>query len=115
MSRRRRKRKAKAEAETGKLRVPMEGEMLAKVLRKLGGKLLEVLCEDGEIRICRIAGHLQRRFWIKVGDIVLVAPWEFQPSRCDLLYRYDKTELRRLKAKGYIKDETFMEVTEGFM
>ncbi|TDA35632.1 translation initiation factor IF-1A, partial [Candidatus Nezhaarchaeota archaeon WYZ-LMO7] len=35
-------------------------------------------------------------------DFVLVAPWDFQPGRGDLLWRYTKDEVEELKRRGLV-------------
>ncbi|AJB42732.1 Translation initiation factor 1A [Thermofilum adornatum 1505] len=42
--------------------------------------------------------------WMKVGDVVLVAPWDFQPERGDIIYRYTSNELQKLEKKGLLKE-----------
>jgi translation initiation factor 1A len=39
--------------------------------------------------------------WIKVGDVVLVAPWDFQvDSRGDILWRYTESQANALRSQG---------------
>jgi translation initiation factor 1A len=43
--------------------------------------------------------------WIKVGDYLIVAPWDFEPSKADVVYKYEKgevNELRRISKYGEI-------------
>lgn len=53
-------------------------------------------CIDGVLRICRIPGRFRRKSWLSEGDVVLVAPWEFQPNKGDIVHRYEKDEIRKL-------------------
>jgi len=44
---------------------------------------------------------MKRRVWIKVGDVVLVAPWDFQvDSRGDILWRYTESQSNWLRSQG---------------
>ncbi|MEM2535067.1 MAG: hypothetical protein QXD12_04600, partial [Candidatus Nezhaarchaeales archaeon] len=56
----------------------------------------------GRVLQCRIPGKLRKRLWFKEGDFVLVAPWDFQPGRGDLLWRYTKDEVEELKRRGLV-------------
>ena len=46
---------------------------------------------------------MKRRVWIKVGDIVLMAPWDFQAdTRGDILWRYTQNQADWLRNQGRI-------------
>lgn len=83
---------------------PEEGTMLGVIQQFLGYDRANVLCEDGKIRLCRIPGKLKKRMWMRVGDVVLVAPWDFQyDKRGNIIYRYGGSELQRLERESYLK------------
>lgn len=75
---------------------PTDSEVICVVKRILGAEHVVVLCVDGKERVARIPGRLRKRIWIKEGDVVLAAPWDFQPGKCDIVYRYESDELKRL-------------------
>ncbi|HID16683.1 TPA: translation initiation factor eIF-1A [Candidatus Bathyarchaeota archaeon] len=84
--------------------LPGEGQLLGVVTQMLGYDRLMVKCTDGRERVCRIRGKMKRKVWIKVGDVVLVAPWEFQPeTKGDVLWRYMESQVATLRRKGYLK------------
>ena len=88
-----------------RVRIPREGELLGRVVNLLGANRLQVECEDGKERICRIPGKLKKRVWTRVDDIVLIKPWDTQSeSRGDLVWRYKNTETEFLKRRGYLKN-----------
>jgi translation initiation factor 1A len=90
---------------TQKVRVPEKNEYLGVVEQLLGYDRLKVKCIDGKTRICRIPGRMKKKIWISEGDLVLVTPWDFQSeSRGDIVYRYEKDEVRKLKELGYNMD-----------
>jgi translation initiation factor 1A len=94
------KKKVLSEEVLREMVLPAEGQVLGTVLQMLGYDRLLVKCEDGHTRVCRIRGKMKRRVWIKVGDTVLVAPWDFQPeSRGDILWRYTDSQAKMLKEK----------------
>ncbi len=39
------------------------------------------------------------------GDLVLVTPWDFQPSKGDIEHRYTKEEVRKLIAMNVVPQE----------
>jgi len=70
----------------------------------LGFDRVLVKCMDGKARLCRIRGKMKRRVWIKAGDTVIVAPWDFQSdTRGDVVWRYTASQTEWLKNKGYLK------------
>ncbi|BAA30680.1 116aa long hypothetical translation initiation factor eIF-1A [Pyrococcus horikoshii OT3] len=90
------------------IRVPLpEGNQLFGVVEQaLGAGWMDVRCEDGKIRRCRIPGKLRRRVWIRVGDLVIVQPWPVQSDkRGDIVYRYTQTQVDWLLRKGKITQE----------
>ena len=65
----------------------------------LGGSRIKIMCADGKSRMGRIPGKIRKRMWIREGDLVIVKPWEFQDDKCDILYRYTKTQATYLSRK----------------
>ncbi len=59
-------------------------------------------CTDGEVRLCRIRGKMKRRMWIREGDVVLISPWDFDPKRADIVWRYIKDHADWLENNGYM-------------
>ncbi|MGQ4834598.1 MAG: translation initiation factor eIF-1A [Candidatus Asgardarchaeia archaeon] len=90
-----------------RIRMPEEGEMFGIVIQMLGHDRAKVKCADGKIRVCRIPGKMKKRIWIREGDVVLVAPWDFQDDRADIVWRYNKNEARWLEENGYLQVEEF--------
>ncbi len=88
-----------------KVRIPEGHECLGIVEQLLGYDRLKVKCMDGKTRVCRIPGRMKKKIWISEGDLVLITPWDFQSnSRGDIVYRYEKDEVRKLKELGYSID-----------
>ncbi|MCD6367704.1 MAG: translation initiation factor eIF-1A [Candidatus Aenigmarchaeota archaeon] len=93
------------EEEVIRVRIPKEGEILGKVTAMLGANRIQVECDDGKERICRIPGKMKKRIWTRVDDIVLIKPWEYQyDTRGDLVWKYTKNQAYVLKKKGYLKN-----------
>ena len=93
------------EEEIIRVRIPKEGEILGKVTAMLGANRIQVECDDGKERICRIPGKMKKRIWTRIDDIVLIKPWEYQyDARGDLVWKYRKNQVNILKKKGYLKN-----------
>jgi translation initiation factor 1A len=83
--------------------LPSEGELVGVVTQLLGFDRVKVKCSDGKTRICRIPGKMKKKIWLRLNDIVLVAPWDFQSDqKGDIVWRYDRGDMRELKARGYL-------------
>ena len=63
-----------------------------------------VKCTDGQVRVCRISGKIKRRMWIRDNDVVLVAPWDFQSSKADVVWRYIRAHAEKLQQDGYLNN-----------
>lgn len=88
-----------------RIRTPKKEEIVGKVVAMLGANRIQVDCEDGKERICRIPGKMKKRVWTRVDDIVIIKPWKYQSdSRGDLVWRYTKNQAAVLKKKGYLKN-----------
>ncbi len=100
------KRKVVNEAEIGEMKLPVANDMLGIAVKLLGYDRIMVKCQDGHERLCRIRGKLKRRVWVRIGDIVLVSPWDFQSdARGDIFWRYRKTQAEWLRSNGYLTIE----------
>jgi translation initiation factor 1A len=98
------KKKVLNEGELKEMVLPTEGQMLGIVSKMLGYDRMLVKCADGFERVCRIRGKMKRRVWIKVGDTVVVAPWDFQTeTRGDILWRYRESQVDWLRSNNYLK------------
>ncbi|CCC81296.1 translation initiation factor aIF-1A [Thermoproteus tenax] len=82
-------------------RTPGEGEMLGKVLEMLGDNRVKVICQDGNVRVARIPGRYRKRLWLKPGDYVIVAVWDFDPNKGDVVHKYEKRDIDELRRRGY--------------
>ena len=83
--------------------MPQEGELLGRVIKLVGGDNIIVKCTDGKVRTCRIRGKIKRRMWIRDADLVLVAPWDFQSQRADIIWRYISAHAEKMKADGLLQ------------
>ena len=86
------------------IKVPAGNDLIGIAKKMLGFARIMVSCQDGHERLCRIRGKMKRRMWIRVGDIVLISPWDFQSDeRGDIIWRYKRNQADWLRRKGYLK------------
>ncbi|CAB3288481.1 Translation initiation factor 1A [Methanocaldococcus lauensis] len=82
-----------------------ENEILGIIEQMLGASRVRVRCLDGKTRLGRIPGRLKKKIWVREGDIVIVKPWVVQgDQKCDIIWRYTKTQVEWLKRKGYLDE-----------
>ncbi len=97
------KKKVLSETELNQMVTPTANDVLGVATKLLGYDRILVKCQDGHERLCRIRGKMKRRVWIRVGDVVLVSPWDFQSeSRGDVMWRYTRAQAESLRRKGYL-------------
>lgn len=98
------RRKVKSEEEIKKMMLPVANDVLGIAEKMLGYDRILVKCQDGHERLCRIRGKMKRRAWIRLRDIVLISPWDFQSDkRGDIIWRYKRNQAEWLRRKGYLK------------
>ena len=97
------KRKVLNEAALKELVMPQEGEMFGRVIKLVGGDNVIVKCNDGKVRTFRIRGKIKRRMWIRENDLVLLAPWDFQSDKADIIWRYIAAHADKLEQEGNLK------------
>jgi len=85
----------------GRIRKAQEGEIYGRITEMLGGDRLRVDCVDGNDRMIRIPGKLKKKVWVRVGDIVIIIPWEVQSDqKGDLKWRYTRAQVDLLRRDG---------------
>jgi len=98
------KKKVKSEDAFKVTKLPVANDVIGIAKKMLGNDRLLVNCQDGKERLCRIRGKMKRRMWIRLGDIVLVSPWDFQSDkRGDIIWRYKRNQAEWLRRNGYLK------------
>jgi translation initiation factor 1A len=91
------------EEEIVRVRMPRGKEMLGTVVEMLGASRFRVDCSDGKERICRVPGKFKRRVWVKIGNVVLLTPWDVQPDeRGDIIWRYTPSQVNWLMRRGLL-------------
>lgn len=85
-----------------RIKFPRQGELVGLVDQRVGGGRMLIKCSDGKTRNCKVPGRLRRKLWIREGNYVIVKPWEFDDSKADILFCYNKNVVRVLKEKGLL-------------
>ena len=100
------KRKVLNESQLKEIRLPMEGELLGRVIKLLGSDQVLVKCTDDITRRGRIRGKLKRRIWIRDNDMVIIAPWDFKPTeRGDIIWRFILGQVKWLRNNGHLQKD----------
>jgi translation initiation factor 1A len=98
------KKKVITEENLDSIVLPSENDVLGVAVKMLGFDRVLVKCQDGHERVCRIRGKMKRKVWIRIGDTVLVSPWDFQSdTRGDIFWRYTRAQAESLKNRGLLK------------
>jgi translation initiation factor 1A len=98
------KKKVISEVNLSSMVLPATTDVFGVAMKLLGNDRVFVKCQDGHERVCRIRGKMKRRVWIRIGDVVLVSPWDFQSDRRgDIIWRYTRGQAELLRRKGMLK------------
>ena len=64
--------------------------LYAVVIKKLGGKNINLKCSDGKERVGRICGSMWKRSFMQNGDFLLISKRDFltTDNKCDILHKY---------------------------
>ena len=87
-----------------RIRIPRKGEIIGKVMQRLGGNRMEIKSTDGKTRNCRVPGRFKRKFWLRPKDIVIITPWPDDDSKGDIVFQYQKNVAYQLKKRGLLKN-----------
>lgn len=79
-------------------------EMFAIADTLMGASRIKVVCADGKSRMGRIPGKLRKRMWMRPGDLLIVKAWDFQDEKCDILFRYTRTQAIHLSKRKIIPE-----------
>ncbi|KKN12656.1 hypothetical protein LCGC14_1014320 [marine sediment metagenome] len=86
------------------------GEMFGRVVGVLGNDRMEIFCQDGKHRIGRIRGKIKKRVWIRLADLVIVNPWDWETEsseklgKCEISWRYMRHEISWLERNNRIPE-----------
>jgi len=87
-----------------RIKLPRKGELLGRVMQRLGGNRMDVKATDGKSRNCRVPGRFKRRFWLRPGDIVIIVPWPDDNDKGDIIFQYSKNAIYQLRKRGFLNN-----------
>lgn len=90
-----------------------EMQVYAMVLRSLGDKRFECMCNDHKTRICKIRGKFRGRLFVYQGDMLLISLREEDNDKADIIQKYTPDEVKMLKKMGEFEDRDFMTEEEA--
>lgn len=86
-----------------RVRLPRGNEKIGIITQRLGAGRMFVTCMDGKTRNCRVPGRFRRDFWLREGDVVIVEPWDYDDEKADIIFKYMRGEVEKLKKDGQFK------------
>ena len=91
-----------------KMRVPLPKgrEIIGIIEQRFGGNKMNVICNDGKTRNCRVPGRLRRKLWLRPEDVVIIEPWELDNTKGDILLKYTPTQVKWLRQNGHLEKES---------
>jgi len=98
---------APPEGTDGPVRVkkPRGREVIGIITQRVGGSRMLVSCMDGKTRNCKVPGGKRRDLWIREGDVIIIEPWEFDEDKGNILFKYSKAAIQKLKQMGMLKTD----------
>lgn len=90
-------------------------QVYAVVKKMMGGKHVQVVCSDGETRLCIIEGKHYKKVWIRPNDIILcnIETLGLQ-NKCYMVLKYSIEHISTLRNQGLLNflDKEQQEVLE---
>lgn len=78
------------------------------ITKLLGNSRLEVNCFDGIVRQCHIRGALRyrsKKIIPEIGDIILISLRPFEKDKADVIHKYNRVEISKLKQAHEIPED----------
>lgn len=90
-----------------------DGSEYATLGKNLGNSRFTCDCHDGRERLGHIRGKMQKRVWLKQGDLVLVSVRDFQDDKCDIVHKYNEDDKGQLLRMGQLVKEKLVLAENG--
>jgi translation initiation factor 1A len=94
--------KANRNTNNGDLELKDDLQEYGLVIKLLGNCRCEIKCSDGVTRLGHIRGKMKKRVWVNTGDIILASLRDYQDGKCDIIVKYNPSEINKLKSYGEI-------------
>ena len=98
---------------TRQLILKEDGSEYATLGKNLGNSRFSCDCHDGRERLGHIRGKMQKRVWLKQGDLVLVSVRDFQDDKCDIVHKYSEDDKNQLLKMGQLVKEKLVLAENG--
>ena len=85
-----------------RVRTPKKGEVIGVIVQRFGGNRMEIHSVDGKKRNCRVPGRYKKFLWLRPKDIVLIAPWENDDKKGDVIFKYNRAAANQLRKRGIL-------------
>jgi len=86
-----------------RVRIPRKGEAIGVVTQRYGGNRMEISCNDGKVRNCRVPGRYKRSLWLRPKDVVLIQIWPDDDGKGDIIFKYTPNSVSQLQKRGLLK------------
>ena len=90
---------------TRELLIKEDGQEYAQITKILGNGRFECKCFDGQSRIGKVRGKMNKRVWIELGNLVLIGLRDYQDDKGDIFHKFNEEESRKLKNLGELPSE----------
>jgi translation initiation factor 1A len=93
-----------------------EGQEFAYVQDMLGNGRLRALCNDGSIRVGRIAGSLRKyskKVIIERGDLILITKRDFEQDKVDVVGKYTNEQVNAFLKRRLLPDNITKAITHA--
>lgn len=90
-----------------------DDQAYARLIKPLGDGRFE--CENfetGDTLIGHIKGTFRKRIWMNVGDVVLISLRDFDPNKCDIIYKYTAEEASVLQTYKEIPEKVNLQASK---
>jgi translation initiation factor 1A len=98
------KRNKNVNTENKTTRLKEEGQEYAQIKKCKGNCRFDVICFDGKERMAIMCGGMKKRVFVNSLDIVLVSIRTWQDSICDIIGKYNPSDVQKLKQKKLIPE-----------
>ncbi len=85
-----------------RVKLPRGTEVIGVLAQRVGAGRMLVSCMDGKTRNCRVPGRLKRGMWLREGDVMIIQPWPYDDEKGDVLFKYSKAAIEKLKRDGLL-------------
>lgn len=108
------KRHNQGDVNPGQVPVAEAGQTYARVIKRLGGSRLQVMCSDGQKRSAIIRGKFRKRVWMNPDDLLLGHVENSANGEVfNISMKYNIAQERIMVAKGLVTPRESTEFHEG--